>query len=260
MVSIPYPIGSYGATGHAAHAATCPIPASTSISPWHGKLRGRVIQPNSTEKNLSKQVGFRLAKRKRRPVHTSQTKCPTKQANELLKVPLTTASKSRILRLVQVCNPAVKLLLLDHWRAADQPPSTGPPRPVLLLEPWAEVAIMVRNFQLAAARSLERRHLITHRGAQLNTYLQYALGQRDHAMGRATKMYLAAAWKVCQGWQQHHAHAVFTAKEEIFMGHAAVAHHRTAHTLFSAYHARTMRAHRHASMAAICSHATFLLG
>ena len=119
---------------------------------------------------------------------------------------------------------------------------------------------MVRNSQLAAAQSLEQRHLITHWGARLSTYLQYALGQRDQAMGRATKMYLAAARKVCQGWRQHHAHAVFTAKEKIFMGHAAVAHHCATHTLFSAYHARTMRAHRHASMAAICSHATFLLG
>ena len=32
------------------------IPTSTSVSPWHGKLRGWVIQPNPTEKNLSEQV------------------------------------------------------------------------------------------------------------------------------------------------------------------------------------------------------------
>ena len=105
------------------------IPASTSISPWYGKLRGRVIQPNPTEKNLSEQVRFRQAKRKRRPVHTPQTKCPTKQAAELLKVPLTIARKSRILRLVHVCDPAVKLQVLDHSRGADPPPSIPPPPP-----------------------------------------------------------------------------------------------------------------------------------
>ena len=89
---------------------------------------------------------------------------------------------------------------------------------------------MVHNSQLVAAQSLEQCHLITHWGARLSTYLQYALGQRDQAMGRATKMYLAAARKVCQGWQQHHAHAVFTAKENFFMEHAAAAHHRATHT------------------------------
>ena len=47
-------------------------------------------------------------------------------------------------------------------------------------------------------------------------------------------------------------HATFTVKEHIFLGQATAAHHRATHTLFSAY--------RHASMAAICSHATFLLG
>ena len=33
-----------------------PIPTPTSFSPWYGKLRGRVTQPNPTEKNLSEQV------------------------------------------------------------------------------------------------------------------------------------------------------------------------------------------------------------
>ena len=118
----------------------------------------------------------------------------------------------------------------------------------------------MRNSQLAAAQSLEQRHLIIHWGARLSTYLQYALGQRDRAMGRATKMYLAAARIVCQGWQRQYARAAFTAKEQIFVGQAASAHHHATHTLFSAYHARTLRTYRHVSMAAICSHATFLLG
>ena len=121
------------------------IPTSTSISPWYGKLRGWVIQPNPSEKNLSEQLRYRQAKRKRQPVHTPQTKCSTKHANELLKVPFTMANKARILRLAQVCNPAIKLQLLDHLREADPPPSTEPPRPVLLLEHCTEVAIMMRG-------------------------------------------------------------------------------------------------------------------
>ena len=119
---------------------------------------------------------------------------------------------------------------------------------------------MMRNYQLAATQSLERRHFTTHWGARPSTYLHYVLGQRDRAMGRATHTYLAVVRTVCQGWQQYHTHAMFTVKEQIFMGQATAAHHRTTHTLFSAYHARMLRTYRHASMAAICSHATFLLG
>ena len=237
-----------------------PIAASTSISPWYGKLRGRTIQPNPTEKNLSEQVRFCQAKRKRRPVRTPQTRCPAKQAVELLQVPLTTARKSRILRPVHMCDSTVKQQLLDFLQEADPPPPTGPPRPVLLLEHCTEVAIMVRDFQWAAAQSMERRHLVTHWGACLNTYLQYVLRQRTQAMGQATKIYLAAAWNVCQRWQQHHAHALFTVKDAIFIGQAKVVHHSITHTLFSTCHARALRSHRHTSMAAICSHATFLLG
>ena len=94
----------------------------------------------------------------------------------------------------------------------------------------------------------------------MNTYLQYALRQRTQAMGQATKIYLAVAWSMYQQWQQHHAHALFTAKEAIFIGQATVVHHDIAQTLFSAYHTRALRSHRHTSMAAVCSHAIFLLG
>ena len=85
-----------------------------------------------------------------------------------------------------MCDHVIKLQLLDHLREADQSPSIEPPGPVLLLEHCTEVAAMMRNYQLAATQSVERRHFTTHWGAQLSTYLHYVLGQRDRAMGRAT--------------------------------------------------------------------------
>ena len=123
-----------------------PTPASTSVSPWYGKLRGRATQPNPTEKNLSEQVRYRRAKRKRQPARTPQTKNPTKQGTELLMVPLTTATKARILRLALRCDPEIKLQLLDRPCEADQPLSMEPPRPVLLLEHCTGVATMMRNY------------------------------------------------------------------------------------------------------------------
>ena len=100
-----------------------PTVASTSISPWYGKLRGWTIQPNPTEKNLSEQVRFCQAKRKRRPVRTPHTRCPEKQAAELL----TTARKSRVLRLAHMCSSTIKQQLLDLLQGADPPIPTPPP-------------------------------------------------------------------------------------------------------------------------------------
>ena len=152
-----------------------PAVASTSISPWFGKLRSRTVQPNPTEKNLSEQVRFCQPKRKRRPVRTPPTRCPEKQVAELLQEPLTTARKSRVLRLAHTCNSAIKQQLLDLLQGANPPiPTPPPPRPVLLLEHCTEVAVLVRDFQKAAAQSMERRHLVTHWGARMNTYLHYA--------------------------------------------------------------------------------------
>ena len=168
-------------------------PASTSVSPWYGKLRGRVTQPNSTEKNLSEQVRYRQAKRKRRPTRTPQTKDPTKEATELLTVPLTTATKAHILRMAPRCDPGIKLQLLDRLCEADKPLSMEPPQPVLLLEHSTGVATMMRNYQLVAARLPEQRHFITHWGARVSTYLHYVLRQHDWATGRATQIYLEAA-------------------------------------------------------------------
>ena len=91
-------------------------------------------------------------------------------------------------------------------------------------------------------------------------YPRNVLRQHDRVIGRATQIYLAAARTVYQGWQQCHAHAMFIVKEQLFMGQATAAHHHITHTLQSAYHARMLRTYRHASMGAICSHATFLLG
>ena len=178
-----------------------PIPTSTSVSPWYGKLRGRVTQPNPNEKNLSEQVRYRQAKRKRQPAHTPQTKNPTKQAAELLKVLLTTANKARILRLAQMCDPAIKLQLPDHLREADPSPPMEPPRRVPLLEHCTEVAAMMQNYQLAATNLLEQSHFITHWGARLSTYLHYVLEQSNRAIGRATQIYLTAVRTVCEGWQ-----------------------------------------------------------
>ena len=250
-----------GVTALQARAPGQPTVASTSISPWYGKLRSRTVQPNPTEKNLSEQVRFCQLKRKRRPVRTPLTRCPEKQVAELLQEPLTTARKSRILLLAHTCNTTIKQQLLDLLQGAD-PPSlyAPPPRPVLLLEHCTEVAVLVRDFQKTATQSMERRHLITHLGARMNTYLHYALKQRAQALGQATKIYLAAAKAVYQRWQQHHANALSTTKGEIFIGQATMVHHHITHALYSTYHAQALRSHKHASMAAICSHATFLLG
>ena len=158
------------------------------------------------------------------------------------------------------CDLGIKLQLLDRLCEADKPLSMEPPRPVLLLEHCTGVATMMRNYQLAAARLLEQGHLITHWGARLSTYLHYVLKQHDRVTGRATQIYLAGTRTVYQGWQQCHAHAMFTVKEQLFMGQATVVHHRVTHTIHSAYHARMLRTYRHACMGAICSHATFLLG
>ena len=237
-----------------------PTVASTSISPWYGKLRSRTVQPNPTEKNLSEQVRFCQPKRKRRPVRTPPTRCLEKPVAELLQEPLTTARKSRILRLAHTCNSAIKQQLLDLLQGAHPPTPTPPPRPVLLLEHCTEVTVLVRDFQKTAAQSMEQRHLVTHWGARMNTYLHYALKQRAQALGQATKIYQAAATGVYQRWQQRHVNALFTAKGEIFIGKATMVHHHITHALFSTYHTRALRSHRHASMAAICSHATFLLG
>ena len=229
------------------------------VSPWYGKLSGRVTQPNPTEKNLSDHTRHRQAKRKRQPARIPQTKDPTKQATELLTVPLTTANKARILRVAQRCDPGIGLQLACMCEA-DQSLSMEPPRPVLLLEHCTGVATMMRNYRLAVASLLEQRHFITHWGARLSTYVHYVLRQHDRAIGRATQIFLAAVRTVCQGWQQYHAHAMFTVKEQLFMGQATAAHHHITHTLNSAYRARMLRTYRHAGMGAICSHATFLLG
>ena len=42
-------------------------PASTSVSPWFGKLRARKVHPNPTNKNLDEQVHYQTVKHKRRP-------------------------------------------------------------------------------------------------------------------------------------------------------------------------------------------------
>ena len=51
------------------------IPASTSVSPWYGKLRGWTIP---TEKNLGEQVHYCQVKRKQRPTRVPQIKDPAK--------------------------------------------------------------------------------------------------------------------------------------------------------------------------------------
>ena len=143
------------------HVPGQPTPASTSVSPWYGKLRGRVTQPNPIEKNLSEQVRYRQGKRKQRSARTPQTKDPTKQVTELLMVPLTTAAKACILRLALRCDSGIKLQLLDRLYEADKQVPMDPPRPVLLLEHCMGLATMMRTYQLTAARLLEQRHLIT---------------------------------------------------------------------------------------------------
>ena len=56
------------------------IPASTSLSPWYGKLRGRKVHPNPTEKNLGEQVHYRHVKRKHRPaLRALQTRDPAER-------------------------------------------------------------------------------------------------------------------------------------------------------------------------------------
>ena len=179
---------------------------------------------------------------------------------ELLTVPLTIAAKARILRLALRCDSGIKLQLLDRLYEADKPVPMDPPRPVLLLEHCTGLATMMRTYQLTAARLLEQRHLIIHWGARLSMYLRYVSRQHDQATGRATHIYLAVARTVYQGWQQHHAHAMFTIKDQIFMGQATATHHHVTHALHSACHARMLRTYKHACMGAISSHATFLLG
>ena len=83
----------------------------------------------------------------------------------MLTVPLNIATKARILRLALRCNPEIKLQLLGRLYEADKPLPMDPPRPVLLLEHCTGVATMMHTYQLAVARFLERRHLITHCGA-----------------------------------------------------------------------------------------------
>ena len=52
-------------------------PTSTWVSPWYGKLRGRVINSNPIGKNPSEQVHYRQVKRKQRPARVPHRMCTT---------------------------------------------------------------------------------------------------------------------------------------------------------------------------------------
>ena len=80
------------------------ISASTSVSPWYGKLRCGTIHPNPTKKNLGEQVYYRQVKRKQRPALVPQTKDPAKQMTELLTAPVAVTTKARILRMLPQCS------------------------------------------------------------------------------------------------------------------------------------------------------------
>ena len=103
-----------------------PTPASMSVSPWYGKLRGWVTQPNPTEKNLSEQIRYRQVKQRQRSARAPESKDPTRQVVELLTVPLTIAAKGHIPCLALRCHSGVKPQLLGRLYEADKPVATKP--------------------------------------------------------------------------------------------------------------------------------------